>query len=220
MSTETIQERLNKAILYYDDGNYQEVIKILNEVITNSTISLNEEINARTYLAFSYVAIDNRAEAKRQFILILKKKKLFSLNPEFVSPKIIEVYKEAERMVKKPTREKIIKIRKPPPTTTECLVKSALLPGWGQITKREEKKGKLLIGAFSVSIAGLALSHLAYLSARNNYMNAVTTSDIEYQYSRYNFTYKTRYAMMEITLFVWFYGLTDILLTEPQGNRE
>lgn len=191
---------------------------ILEEIIKDTTIIVDEEINARTYLAFSYVALDKRAEAKAQFITLLKKKEGFSLNPEFVSPKIIEVFKEAEKMVKEPVT--IIKIKKPPSGLTECLVKSSLLPGWGQLARGENKKGSFLIGAFSVSIAALSLSHLACLSARNSYMNAVTKSDIEYQYSRYNFTYKTRYIMMEISLCVWLYSLTDIFLTEPKKNIE
>jgi len=195
-------------------------VTILEEIIKDTTIIVDEEISTRTYLAFSYVALDKRAEAKAQFITLLKKKEGFSLNPEFVSPKIIEVFKEAEKMVKEPGTEKFITIKKQPPGLTKCLVKSSLLPGWGQLAREENKKGSLLIGAFSVSMAALSLSHLACLSARNSYMNAVTKSDIEYQYSRYNFTYKTRYIMMEISLCVWLYSLTDIFLTEPKENIE
>lgn len=219
-SLELAQERLNKAILIYDEGNFQEASNILEEIIEDTIITRDEEISARTYLAFSYVARGKRMEAKKQFIKILKLNEDFSLNPEFVSPKIIKVFKEAEKMTKKPDTEKIIKMKIKPPSTAQCLVKSSLLPGWGQVSRGEKKKGNFLIGAFTVSLAALTLSHLAYLSAENSYMNAEIKSDIEYQYSRYNFTYKTRYIMMEVSLFIWLYAVTDIFMTEPQKELE
>lgn len=155
-------------------------------------------------------------EAKSEFIKILKKNKNFCLNPEFVSPKIIDVFEKAEKSFETGNSNNVIKIRKTPPSNTQCLVKSTLFPGWGQISRGESKKGKLLMGTFSVSLAALALSHFAYLSAENSYLSAVTKSDIEYQYSRYNFAYKARYITAEISLFIWLYGISDILLDEPK----
>jgi len=217
---ETKTELLNKATLLYDAGEYEKVIEILKSVTTDTTITREEEINARTYLAFSFVAMDKKTEAKNQFIIILKKEAGFSLNPEFVSPKIMEVFNEAEKMIKKPQANNIIKIKKPPPGTMHCLIKSSLFPGWGQLTRREERKGKLLMGSFVVSITALALSQLAYLSAENSYENAVTKSDIDYQYSRYNFTYKTRYIISEITVFLWIYSVTDIFIGKGEHNSK
>jgi hypothetical protein len=213
--TEGIEEKLSEAILLYDEGNFQEASIVLKEIIQDTTATEEEEICARTYLAFSLVARDLHHQAKSQFIEILKIKKDFFLNPEFVSPKIIEVFKEAEKVVQRNNSGQIILTKESPPSMTRCLVKSSVLPGWGQISRGENKKGRFLIGAFSVSLAALTLSHLAYLSAENNYMNAETRSDIEYQYSRYNFTYKTRYVLMEVSLFIWLYSMTDIFLNEP-----
>jgi len=164
--------------------------------------------------------LGNIQEAKNQFITILKKKDRFSLNPEFVSPKIINVFNEAEKTLKKPMKNKIIKIKSAPESTFRCLLKSSVFPGWGQLARGDKKKGTVLIGAFSVSFAALALSHLACTSAKDSYMKATTQQDIDYQYSRYNFAYKTRYIIFEVNLFVWGYSAIDILLSEPKGNIE
>ncbi len=217
---EATQDSINKAILLYDDGNYQESIRILEFASKDTMLTLDEELSARTYLAFSYVALGKRTDAKEQFISIIKKQEGFSLNPEFVSPKIIEVFKEAKKMVKEPNTENIITIREKPPGIARCLVQSSLFPGWGQMSRGDSRKGKFLIGTFSVSVAALALSHLAYLSAENSYIHAETQSDIEHQYSRYNFAYKTRYVMMQVSFLVWLYSITDILLTEPLEENE
>jgi tetratricopeptide (TPR) repeat protein len=213
------KDNINKAILLYDNGEYKNVVDILQKLVQDTTISLEDEINARTYLSFSYIALGRKTEAKAQFIKILKKNKNFSLNPEFVSPKIMEVFEEAKKSIETGNSNNIIKIRKTPPSTTHCLVKTTLFPGWGQISRGEGNKGKFLIGAFSVSLAALALSHFAYLSAENSYLSAVTKSDIEYQYSRYNFAYKARYITAEISLFIWLYGVSDILLDEHKETE-
>ncbi len=207
-------------MILYDAGKYETVVEILEKFVTDTTITLKQEINARTYLAFSFVALDDRTKAKLQFVTILEKEKGFSLNPEFVSPKIMEVFKEAEKSLKKPPTNNVIKIQRMPPNATQCLVKSSLFPGWGQLTRGETKKGKVLMGSFAASLTALALSQLAYLSAKNSYEQAVTKSDIDYQYSRYNFTYKTRYIVSEITLFLWIYSITDIFLGEPERSAE
>ncbi len=214
-----MHENINKAIILYDAGNFSDAIDVLESVLQDTTLALEDEISARTYLAFSYVACGKRVDAKEQFVIILKRQEGFSLNPEFVSPKIIEVFKEAEKMVKEPETNNIITIKKVP-SKTECLVKSSLFPGWGQHVRGEDKKAKFLMGAFSVSLAALTLSHLAYLSSESSYMNAETKSDIEHQYSRYNFAYKTRYVMMETSLLIWLYAVTDLFLTEtPKDNK-
>jgi hypothetical protein len=218
-NAETVHEHINRAIILYDAGNFSEAIHVLEMVVQDTTLALEDEISARTYLAFSYVACDRRAESKEQFVTILRKQKGFSLNPEFVSPKIIEVFREAEKMVQEPETNRIITIKRVP-GTTECLVKSSLFPGWGQHSRGEQKKGKFLMGAFSVSLAALTLSHLAYLSAENSYMNAETRSDIAHQYSRYNFAYKTRSLMVQTSLLIWLYGITDIFLTELPREEE
>jgi hypothetical protein len=219
LAATTIHENINKAIILYDAGNFSDAIDVLEIVLQDTTLALEDEISARTYLAFSYVAFGQKTEAKEQFVTILKKQEGFSLNPEFVSPKIIEVFREAEKMVKEPETNNIITIRKIP-STTECLVKSSLFPGWGQHARGEGKKGKFLMGAFSVSLAALTLSHLAYLSAESSYMNAETRSDIEHQYSRYNFAYKARYVMAETSILIWVYAITDIFLTDvPEESK-
>lgn len=219
LGASTVHESINKAIILYDAGNFTGAITVLESVLEDTTLALDDEISSRTYLAFSYVACGKRAEAKEQFVTILRQKEGFSLNPEFVSPKIIEVFEEAEKMVKEPQTNNIITIKRHP-GLRECLVKSSLFPGWGQHARGEDKKGKFLMGAFSVSVTALALSHLAYLSAESSYMSAETKSDIEHQYSRYNFAYKTRYIMFETSLLIWVYAVTDLFLTEvPEETR-
>ena len=216
----SVQDSINTAIFEYDKGNYKKVVEILQSVVSDTRLAPDDEINARTYLAFSYVALGNIQEAKNQFIIILKKKDRFSLNPEFVSPKIINVFNEAEKTLKKPMENKIIKIKSAPESTVRCLLKSSVFPGWGQLARGDKKKGTILIGAFSVSFVALALSHFACISAKDSYMKATTQQDIDYQYSRYNFAYKTRYIIFEVNLFVWGYSAIDILLSEPKGNIE
>ncbi len=215
----TVHEDINRAIILYDGGNFSDAIIVLESVLEDTTLALDDEIGSRTYLAFSYVACGKRVEAKEQFITILRKQEGFSLNPEFVSPKIIEVFEEAEKMVKEPQTNNIITIEKHA-SMSECLVKSCLFPGWGQHARGENKKGKVLMGAFSVSLAALTLSHLAYLSAESSYMSAETRSDIEHQYNRYNFAYKSRYVMLETSILIWVYAVTDLFLTElPEESR-
>ena len=80
--------------------------------------------------------------------------------------KSLQGYHSLARMPRRPIEEILdsLRFKKVPPTTTE-IGRSVILPGWGQIQKRQAKKGLGILSAQAVSVGGTVLFSILKSSA-------------------------------------------------------
>jgi len=183
------QERLlNRIILAYDRGDFRNVIEIANDGLKDTlTYTVDEEVKIRTYLAFSYVAIGEEGEASLQFEEILNLNPQYDLNPEFVSPKIVSVFKKVKM------RRESIYLNLPDVRLIDVTFRTVLLPGWGHHYQGEKRKGKVLMYSYTVSAIGLAVSHIIAIRANDPHIDG------------------TESFFLNSTLIIWGYSFIDIL---------
>ncbi len=85
----------------YEKGQYVQIVASASRLIGFGQLTVPQEIGVHNYLAYAYVALDERALAVESF------KRALSLQPEMElssitnSPKILEVFEEAKRAVLK-----------------------------------------------------------------------------------------------------------------------
>jgi hypothetical protein len=94
------QEAARKAILElkkaYEKGRYVEIVASASKLVGYGKLTVPQEIGVHNYLAFAYVALDEKALAVEAF------KRALTLQPEMElssitnSPKIIEAFNEAK----------------------------------------------------------------------------------------------------------------------------
>ncbi len=201
---------LKDVVLLYEYGEYERVIEEGETLLAEGNLTPEEKKALHVYLAFSYVALEQKDLAKEHFGKILEVDPDFTLNPEFVSPKIIAVFEEVKRE---------LQLERVPreggkPSKAKAVLYEIVLPGWGHSYIGQKKKAKMVqyaylasLGIFMSSVVGCELAH-------NSYLQAEAEEDISRAYSVYNAWYKARYITFFITVEIWTYAVLDVLFSE------
>jgi len=193
----------------YFKGEYGEVIEQAPLVLSDTTLSLNDIIDANKVCAFSLVILGKKEEAIAVFQRLLDIDPDFMLDPVTVSPKIVNIFNEAKnkKQLMMPTtkilRDTIYIERKKPLT--------ALLPGIYQIQKNKKFIGYAMLTTEILSLAGLGISQRNYNRAHDEYLTAQDPQIINDEYEIYNSWYKKRTLFISTSVIIWFYNLIDIL---------
>ena len=198
---------LGKVVELYDLAEYQKVILVTDSLLADSLEKLKHEEKIRTYRAFSFVAMGDTSSAKKEFKQILKISPSYDLNPAFVSPKIIEVFRisKLEFIREKETVNKNL----PPP-----LWKSILLPGTYQDWKKLEKKSRFFKTTSIMTGSTLLLTMISTEILHRVYLSKKNQDEIDKWYGYYNLSYKVRNTTLLTYGIVFTLNLLDVLLTE------
>ncbi|MDO9027160.1 MAG: hypothetical protein Q7U87_04685 [bacterium] len=210
---------LGAVVASYERGYYEEVVTGARKALDDtSAYTPSDMVYLRTYLAFSLVALGNDDQAVQVFKTILTSKPKLELNPEFVSPKIISVFKRAQLETAQSQGHSGVQagmiFDKGKPKKTPCLWRTALWPGWGQSYRGEVRKGKILKRSAMGIAAGLGTVFLGTYLSHQSYLNATDPDAIGPKYDTYNAWYKTRNFGINLAVSFWFYSALDIVLTD------
>ncbi len=85
---------LERGISEYLIGDYRGAVKNLERSVTVGLKGKDDVSRAHRFLAYSYVALNERKKAKDSFRKALSADPELTLDPVYVSPKIIEVFEE------------------------------------------------------------------------------------------------------------------------------
>jgi len=198
---------LGDVVQLYDQAEYQKVILVSDSLLADSTERAKYEVDIRTYRAFSFVALGDTSSAKREFKQILKISPSYDLNPAFVSPKIIEVFKIAKSEF---IEEKEIARKSLPPP----LWKSVLLPGTYQNWKKLEKKSRFFRASSIITGSALVVTVVSTEVLHRIYLSKTNQNEIDKWYNYYNLSYKARNTILLTTGIIITLNLLDVLLTE------
>lgn len=213
-------DRLRSVAISYDQGRYQQAADSAAEALADS-IGLDRETLTYllTYRSFSLVALGREAEAEEQFLKLLALQPKMELNPEFVSPKIIEVFKRAKNRQRaqasggRPKEEEAI-FAKAKPSKAQALWRSMLWPGWGQRHRGSRLKASILQGASLGTLGAWGALELGTSRARQGYMERTDPAQIQSAYDSYNTWYRARNFAFNLVVAVWLYNIVDVMMTE------
>jgi len=100
------------------------------------------------------------------------------------------------------------------------MVKSALIPGWGQYSTREYVKGHVFLGA---EIVLIGLSAFYYDRAMFNYQKYLDAShilEIENYYSKAQADYRNTIVFGSIAALVWLINIYDVIQSTESYNAD
>lgn len=228
VSGDSLLKLLEKAKLYYNNGEYENAIKQLEDALQYlKQLNQTEQVEAYKYLAFSYVAFGDKERAKEQFKKALLLDPKLELDPATVSPKIIKVFEEAKAEMavvtpKPPTVQPPAKPTKPvvqpaQVSTTGALLRSCCLPGWGQMYKGESSKGKKLMIATAILLPTAVIStsiqdvkHQKYLEVEPGNKDAMDQA-----YKEYKLWYNIAAISWGSYFVLYVYNIYDVLMAKP-----
>ncbi len=219
---------LDKVKQHYYDGEYKEAIEVLEKASSElAKLENQKKLELYMYLAFSYMAFDNEESAREQFRNILDIDPDFSLDPEMVPPKIINLFEDVKKQynsTSKPEAAVTTQHRPSEPqpevdtgamTKGDVIWRSAVLPGLGQTTRGDKGIGIGLMGAWGVAIGFTVFSHVQYASDKDAYEEAMTPHNAQRLYDDYNTSYKMKNMSYGVLAGVWAVSMVEAMITKP-----
>ncbi|MEM8484904.1 MAG: hypothetical protein AAF564_05115 [Bacteroidota bacterium] len=164
---------------------------------------------------------NDQAGTRKQLALALQVNPALQLSPQDTPPQVIDILDEliTLRNTASPaeTELRYLVIEDVRPA---AVMRSMILPGWGQLHKNERTKGIALMSAWGVSAAGALLSHTRRQQAEEDYLAALTPADIEDRYSTFNQWHKTRNNLIVAAAGIWVFSYVDALLKRPAAGKQ
>ena len=194
--------------------------KIKSEAVLQSwqQYGVTELLEVHKILGIITYSEGNLTESQSQFEQALSLYQSTELDSVYVSPKIISFFNQLKvnfnQQAKTPPSVKVRYIVVPDPRP-KAILRSFVLPGWGQLYKGQQKKGVVLLTAAGVSALSWVTFYILQKNAHAKYLDASNPDEIEKKYQDYNLLYKSQHTCAYITGALWLYSLTDALISQP-----
>ncbi|OGU35979.1 MAG: hypothetical protein A2068_13265 [Ignavibacteria bacterium GWB2_35_6b] len=209
----------------YKSFNYQKVIDLSQTLLNDNSLTKEEIIELQTMNAVSYYSLNDETSARKSFIEILKLENSYSLDPAFISPKIITLFETTKKDFNQ------IYVGKVEDTKTEnkteenpgqsiqnylpdnsYMFKSIVLPGWGHLSRGNNTKG-FIIGTASLAALGTMIYYAVDAGDKEKqYLNETDPILIQQKYSSYNSSYKTRNTLIAAYAAIWLFAQLDLFV--------
>lgn len=153
----TPQQAAKDGLRLYNEGEFSEALRMLNLAADSiDSFSPAQQAAVFKYIAFCHIAEQRREEAKFAFKRALSYKPDLKLDEKRLSPRIIEVFKQArlevEAMKSSNNSAATLDLTVPKYDVSGALWRSAAAPGWGQIYSERKIPGYVAAGANAAAI--------------------------------------------------------------------
>lgn len=195
----------------YEEGDFNRAEYLALKALQNpKSLRPEDIIEIHKLLAFCYVAMEDTQAAINEFLDVLERNPRLSLEPLYVSPKIIGVFNAAKAQFQARP-----KIREAPNTQDRVRLRasmtSLLLPGLGQVHKGQPTRGYVFMSAQGISL-GAWISLIFITNHRRDAYRAQTIpSQIEDSYRSYQTALHWRNAMGIAAASVYVVSFLDAL---------
>ncbi|MEX0821767.1 MAG: hypothetical protein WD021_06445 [Rhodothermales bacterium] len=180
--------------------------------------TIQELSDIHVYLALIAYSRGDIDQAGSHFMSALQLSPDLRLDPVLVPPKIQEFVEDLRRDAVAGEVDaygpavRYVLIRDP---RVDAALRSALIPGWGQLHKGHTVKGLAFAGAFVTAASAAVLAQSRRVDARRRYDSAPTRQSAEGHYDTYADWGRTRNVFVAASALIWGVGYVDALLTPP-----
>jgi tetratricopeptide (TPR) repeat protein len=211
---------------HYENFQYQEIIDLASEKLRQDSLSPETRMHILHFKALAHYARGEMDRSMAAFNSLLQINPDYSLDASKYSPKIIEFFNDIKTnflvrpLVEPQTPPEIIThidtLHVPVMTPLPAL-KSSLLPGWGQWSMGEKRKGSVLMGAALISLSGSLYYTCQTREHEQNYLNSTKLPQIEQNYDRYNSSYRKRNIFWGTFATLWVLSQLDLWINTPKS---
>jgi hypothetical protein len=206
----------------YESLEYEKAV-LTGNLLLRSNYSFNKDdlIFLHEYIALSFYNLGEIDSSRSHFLSLLSIHPEHELDPIKVSPKIINFFDRLKSETKMPLEATKLTPYKEyvfvEDVRPKAGLRSALLPGLGQLYKGQKKKGLIIGGLFITSLAATGVSLYFEKDSEDKYLQSTIPSNIEVNYNTYDNWYKRRQFFTITTVSVWAIGILDALFTPYAG---
>ena len=174
--------------------------------------------------ALIFYARNDLDSARSQLNQALQLSPTMTLDAVETPPQLLEIFLEVKQeydaQITQNAREAQVRyviVHDPRPA---AVMRSMIVPGWGQLYKGEEKKGRLLMGLWSLTAGGAVVAHIGRKRAEDRYLDALTPDEIANRYNTFDSWHKIRNNIFISALGVWAFSYADALLAgQPETSQ-
>ena len=203
----------------YETRSYDELEKFaLRTLIFADSMKISDRALLHKYLGLFYIIKEREVEGKRQFKQWLHLDSAGYVDRFNYPPMIVRVYKEVKSEI-----ELDANLNQSPTDTkwkpdASGMIKSALVPGWGQLIQHKNRKALTFFGAQVFTSAGWIISNHNLVIANTNYQRETDAGKFDELYDRTNNWNYTRWVFAMSSIAVYVLSQTDFYLIQPQIN--
>jgi len=214
---ETPGTLVTKGVELYKAGEYQRSLDALQKALLSANqLSREEKIEAHKYSGFDQVALSFTVQAKESFRQALILAPTLTLDPAYVSPKIIAVFEDVKTALRPPPPPPGAK----PPSRMGFALRSLLVPSWGQFAAHRKVPGFIFLGATVIALSNAGRTQSVYQNAQDNYLNAGPGSDFDGLFKKYDKAASDRNTASYILGTVWLANVVDAFFSKPPEPRQ
>ncbi len=207
---------VTKGVELYKAGEYQRSLDALQKALLSANqLSREEKIEAHKYSGFDQVALNLTVQAKESFRQALKLSPTLTLDPAYVSPKIIAVFEEVKTALKPPPPPPGAK----PPSRMGFAFRSLIVPSWGQFAAHRKVAGFIFAGGTVLALANAGRTQTAYQDARDSYNKAGPGSDFDALFKKYDKAAGDRNTGSYLLGTIWLANVVDAFFSKPPEPR-
>lgn len=208
---------LQQAIVLFHQGEWEQAIDTLGQLLNIGRLSEEERSLARKYIGVGHILLGQEKKAVEVFKAIVREDPGFdmdalALGDEEPPVEAVRYFGQAVLEV----RQEEIRAREARLRQTSrrgALLRSAVFPGWGQRYLGYRGRGFMMLGLMAVSSTYVVITERAYRKAREDYETGVF--DFSTRYSAY--TTRADRADLALGLLgaVWLLNIIDAAVQGP-----
>lgn len=207
-SPEAVIDTVDKA---YRALEYEKAETMAREALSDyQELTVDQLIQLHRLLAIVQISQNERTAARRQFEAALSLDPNLQLDPTFVSPKIIDFYEKVREAYltasgRTPADSLAVRYRLLHDSRSAAVLRSVILPGWGQMYMGQSRKGWWMMGGWGISLGGALLAH----TVRDD---ALSARQETFGWDR------ARTGFLVAAAGIWIGSYLDALLTQPDSS--
>lgn len=224
LASQSSMTRVKEIEVLYKQLKLEKALEIGNELLANPQgLTANELAFIHKYLGVIYFSMGSPDSSRFHFLSYLNLQPEGQLDPVSFSPKIVDFFEDIKREYTPESvsdnvqsMTKYIFVDDPRPGATW---RSAIIPGWGQIYKKQKRRGIVFGASFFSSAIMTGIAYSMEDKYHQDYLNSQEVSDIDNNYAKYNDWYKIRRSLSWITAGIWIANIADALWSPFPGTK-
>ena len=215
MTAQQSNSPVEKLAGLYESVLFEQVIEMGDSLLHQSKqpLSADDYLHIHRYLGLAHYNLGNEDSARVHFLSMLSLNPAAELDPVNTSPKILNFFEQIRSeyrvLLPKTSQPSFIRYVYATDPRPNAVWRSAILPGWGQLYKKQPRYAILFGGGFWGSLAATGIVYFREKDLKKNYEAATVPQDISEKYDRYNRWFKTRQVLMWLTAGMWALNVVD-----------
>ncbi len=214
---------LDRAIARFYEGEWEQSIGALNRLLEEATMTSDERSRARKFVALGYILLGRDEDAVGVYKQIVRDDPSFDMDAlaledgetpgeavRFFGQAILEVRQEEMR-----AREAQLART----SRRGALLRSAVLPGWGQRYQGYRGRSFVMLGATAVAAIYAISAENSYQTAKDDYDQARPGADFEDLFDEYTRKADQADVALGILGAAWLFNVLDTVFQGPNLER-